>query len=263
MFIFVRRRTIKAGKLTQALDFAIESSAHVGKVIGKTIAVQRLAYGQPAGVLQFSYLVDQMSELDETVERIASDAGAAEFANRGAELFEGLPEDNIGRVVVSTFDGPKPVMSIVSAVGAPGKLPEVTAFGVEMQELLASTTGEPAAFVIRNFGTRWRRALRSGGRLDGRPSGGEREAPRRWRVRQADGANRRALRPRERPHSDPAQDQLTREQSTRAEAPLRASARAQAPTRARTRSRGLRPCSLARAEVSGDRVRGGGRPRPG
>ncbi len=152
MFIFVRRRTIKAGKLTQALDFAIESSAHVGKVIGKTIAVQRLAYGQPAGVLQFSYLVDQMSELDETVERIASDAGAAEFANRGAELFEGLPEDNIGRVVVSTFDGPKPVMSIVSAVGAPGKLPEVTAFGVEMQELLASTTGEPAAFVIQISG---------------------------------------------------------------------------------------------------------------
>jgi len=152
MFIFVRRRTIKAGKLTQALDFAIESSAHVGKVIGKTIAVQRLAYGQPAGVLQFSYFVDQMSELDETVERIASDAGAAEFANRGAELFEGLPEDNIGRVVVSTFDGPKPVMSIVSAVGAPGKLPEVTAFGVEMQELLTSTTGEPAAFVIQISG---------------------------------------------------------------------------------------------------------------
>jgi len=147
MFIFVRRRTIKAGKLTQALDFAIESSAHVGKVIGKTIAVQRLAYGQPAGVLQFSYLVDQMSELDETVERIASDAGAAEFANRGAELFEGLPEDNIGRVVVTTFDGPKPVMNIVSAVGAPGKFPEVLAFGVEMQQLLTSTTGEPAAFV--------------------------------------------------------------------------------------------------------------------
>jgi hypothetical protein len=147
MFIFVRRRTIKAGKLTQALDFAIESSAHVGKVIGKTVAVQRLAYGQPAGVLQFSYLVDQMSEFDESAERIAGDAGAADFASRGAELFEGLPEDNIGRVVVSTFDGPKPVMNIVSAVGAPGKFPEVLAFGVEMQQLLTSTTGEPAAFV--------------------------------------------------------------------------------------------------------------------
>jgi hypothetical protein len=43
-------------------------------------------------------------------------------------------------------------MSIVSAVGAPGKLPEVTAFGVEMQELLTSTTGEPAAFVIQISG---------------------------------------------------------------------------------------------------------------
>lgn len=147
MFIFVRRRMIKAGKLTQALDFSIESAAHVGKVIGKTIAVQRLVYGQPAGVLQFSYLVDQMSELDETVERIASDAGAAEFANRGADFFEGLPEDNIGRVVASNFEGPKPVMSVVSAVAAAGRLPEVLAFGVEMQQLLTSTTGEPAAFV--------------------------------------------------------------------------------------------------------------------
>ena len=109
--------------------------------------MQRLAYGQPAGVVQFSYIVDEMSELDETVDRIANDAGAAEFASRAAELFEGLPEDNIGRVVVSTFDGPKPVMSVVSAVTAPGKLPEVLAFGVEMQQLLTSTTGEPAAFV--------------------------------------------------------------------------------------------------------------------
>jgi hypothetical protein len=147
MFIFVRRRTIKAGKLPQALDFSIESAAHVSKVIGKNIAVQRLAYGQPAGVVQFSYLVDEMSELDETVERIASDAGAAEFASRAAELFEGLPEDNIGRVIVSTFDGPKPVMNVVTAVAVPGRFPEVTAFGVEMQQLLTSTTGEPAAFV--------------------------------------------------------------------------------------------------------------------
>ena len=147
MFIFVRRRTVKAGKLPQALDFSVESAEHIGKVIGKTIAVQRLAYGQSAGVVQFSYIVDQMSELDETVDRIASDAGAAEFASRAAELFEGLPEDNIGRVVVSTFEGPKPVMSLVSAVAAPGKLPEVLAFGVEMQQLLTSTTGEPAAFV--------------------------------------------------------------------------------------------------------------------
>lgn len=147
MFIFVRRRTVKAGKLSQALDFSIESAEHISKLIGKTIAVQRLAYGQPAGVVQFSYLVDQMSELDETVERIAGDAGAVEFASRAAELFEGLPEDNIGRVIVSTFEGPKSVMNIVSAVGLPGKFPEVAAFGVEMQQLLTSTTGEPAAFV--------------------------------------------------------------------------------------------------------------------
>jgi len=147
MFIFVRRRTSKAGKLSQALDFSIESAEHISKLIGKTIAVQRLAYGQPAGVVQFSYLVDQMSELDETVERIASDAGAVEFASRAAELFEGLPEDNIGRVIASTFEGPKSVMNIVSAVGAPGKFPEVVAFGVEMQQLMTSVTGEPAAFV--------------------------------------------------------------------------------------------------------------------
>ena len=83
MFIFVRRRTVKAGKLSQAFDFSIESAEHISKLIGKTIAVQRLAYGQPAGVVQFSYLVDQMSELDETVERIASDAGSGRVRQPG------------------------------------------------------------------------------------------------------------------------------------------------------------------------------------
>ena len=147
MFIFVRRRTIKVGKLPQALDFSIESAAHLSKVIGKNIAVQRLAYGQPAGVVQFSYLVDQMSELDETVERIAGDAGRPSSPAELPSCSKGFPRTTSGGCVVSTFEDPKPVMNVVSAVGAPGKLPEVTAFGVEMQQLLTSTTGEPAAFV--------------------------------------------------------------------------------------------------------------------
>ena len=66
MFIFIRRRTINPSKHTQALDFAIESAAHVSKVIGKPITVSRLAFGQPAGVVQFTYTVENMSELDES-----------------------------------------------------------------------------------------------------------------------------------------------------------------------------------------------------
>ncbi len=145
MFIFIRRRTINPSKHTQALDFAIESAAHVSKVIGKPITVSRLAFGQPAGVVQFTYTVENMSELDESSERVAGDAGATEFAGRAAELFIGASEDNIGRIVASTITDPKAVMSVVNAVAVPGKLAEVGAFGVEMQQLMTST-GHPAAF---------------------------------------------------------------------------------------------------------------------
>ena len=107
--------------------------------------MSRLAFGQPAGVVQFSYTVENMSELDESLERVADDAGAAEFAGRAHELFEGAPEDNINRIVASTFSDPKAVMSVVSAIGVPGKFAEVMAFGLEMQQLMAST-GRPAAF---------------------------------------------------------------------------------------------------------------------
>ena len=58
------------------------------------------------------------------------------------------PEDNIGRLVVSNFAEPKAVMNIVSAVAHAGRAAEVTAFGVEMQQVLTSTTGQPAAFVV-------------------------------------------------------------------------------------------------------------------
>ena len=37
MFIFLRRRMIKPSKFAQALDFSIESAAHVSKLIGKNI----------------------------------------------------------------------------------------------------------------------------------------------------------------------------------------------------------------------------------
>lgn len=148
MFIFIRRRTINPSKFTQALDFSVESAAHISKLIGKNITVSRLAFGQPAGLVQFSYLFENMSELDESNERIRSDAAAAEYGIRAAELFEGSPEDNLGRLVVSTFEDPKPIMSVVSAVAVPGKAAEVMAFGLEMQQVLASTTGHPAAFVV-------------------------------------------------------------------------------------------------------------------
>ena len=88
---------------------------------------------------------------------------AVEFASRAAELFEGLPEDNIGRVIASTFEGPKSVMNIVSAVGAPGKFPEVVAFGVEMQQLLTSSHGRTGSIRHGSLGRRWRRALCSRG----------------------------------------------------------------------------------------------------
>ncbi len=148
MFIFIRRRIVKPSKFTQALDFSIESAAHVSKLIGKNITVSRLAFGQPAGVVQFSYTFEHMSELDESNEKIGGDAATAEYGIRSAELFDGPPEDNVGRLVVSTFAEPKAVMNVVSAVALPGRAPEVMAFGVEMQQVLTSTTGQPAAFVI-------------------------------------------------------------------------------------------------------------------
>jgi hypothetical protein len=148
MFIFLRRRTIKPSKFAQALDFSIESAAHVSKLIGKNITVSRLAFGQPAGVVQFSYTFEHMSELDESNEKIGGDAATADYGIRSAELFDGPPEDNIGRLVVTNFAEPKAVMNIVSAVAQAGRAADVTAFGVEMQQVLTSTTGQPAAFVV-------------------------------------------------------------------------------------------------------------------
>ena len=123
--------------------------------------------GEPAGVVQFSYTFEHMSELDESNEKIGGDAATADFGIRSAELFDGPPEDNIGRLIVSNFAEPKAVMNIVSAVAQPGRAAEVTAFGVEMQQVLTSTTGQPAAFVVGISGafggsaslwapTRWR-----------------------------------------------------------------------------------------------------------
>ena len=147
-FVFTRRRIIKPSKFPQALDFSLESAAHVGKLIGKNIAVSRLTYGQPAGVVQFTYLFENMGELDQSQEQITTDAATAEYGVRAAELFEGAPEDNIGRLVVSTIQEPRPVMNVISAITAPGKAADMMAFGTEMHEIVTAVTGAPAAFVV-------------------------------------------------------------------------------------------------------------------
>ena len=148
MFVFTRRRIIKPSQFAQAVDFSIESAAHVSKLIGKNITVSRLTFGQPAGVVQFTYLFDHMSELDQSQERITSDAATAEYGIRAAELFEGAPEDNLGRLVVSTMQEPRPVMSVISAIGVPGRAADVVAFGTEMHQAVSSATEAPAAFVV-------------------------------------------------------------------------------------------------------------------
>jgi hypothetical protein len=148
MFVFTRRRIIKPSKFAQALDFSLESAAHVGKLIGKNIAVSRLTYGQPAGVVQFTYLFDHMGELDQSQEKITSDAATAEYGVRAAELFEGAAEDNIGRLVVSTIQEIRPVMNVISAVASAGRAADVAAFGMEMHQAVTSATGAPAAFVV-------------------------------------------------------------------------------------------------------------------
>ena len=191
------------------MDFSIESAAHVSKLIEKNITVSRIAFGQPAGVVQFNYTFEHMTELDESNEKIGGDAATADFGIRSAELFDGPPEDNIGRLVVSNFAEPKTVINIVSAVADAGRAADVTAFGVEMQQVLTSTTGEPAAFVVGISGVFGGTALRCGRRLDGEPGRREREAPSRRDVRQAHGEGRRAVRARDRTVGDPPQDQLT------------------------------------------------------
>ena len=147
MFIFLRRRMIKPSKFAQALDFSIESAAHVSKLIEKNITVSRLVFGQPAGVVQFSYTFEHMTELDESSEhRRRCCDGRLRHPVRGAVRW--TPEDNIGRLVVSNFAEPKTAINIVSAVTHAGRAADVTAFGVEMQQVLTSATGEPAAFVV-------------------------------------------------------------------------------------------------------------------
>ena len=140
--------TVASRAAGSGVDFSIESAAHVSKLIGKIITVSRLAFGQPAGVVQFNYTFEQMSELDESDEKIGGDAATADYGIRSAELFDGLAEDNIGRLVVSNIAEPKAVMNVVSAVAHAGRAAEVSAFGVEMQQVLTSTTGQPAAFVV-------------------------------------------------------------------------------------------------------------------
>ena len=122
-------------------------------------------------------------------------------------LFDGPPEDNIGRLVVSNFAEPKAVMNIVSAVAHAGRAAEVMAFGVEMQQVLTSTTGQPAGFVVGISGvfggTRFAVGADSMASLED-----ANEKPSRRHIRQAHGEGRRPVRTRHRTVGDPPQDQL-------------------------------------------------------
>ncbi len=125
-FVFTRRRS-QPSQFAQAVA-SPSSLLHVSKLIGRhhSVSLRLAARGSRA-----LHLLSHMSELDQSQEKITSDAATAEYGTGAAELFEGAAEDNIGRLVVSTIQEPRTVMSVISATAFPGRAADVVVFGTE------------------------------------------------------------------------------------------------------------------------------------
>ncbi len=153
MYLYTRTDRMQLGKADEAIAFATEAAAYVTAKTGIQVYTWSSVFGAPLGTVSWSARLDSMAALGDMQAQLAVDAGFADLAKRGSEVFVGELTDSIAQLVASTStEGPQAFASIVTAQCAGGRIADAMTWGVDMMETIGKLTGLPSMMLQGMFG---------------------------------------------------------------------------------------------------------------
>jgi hypothetical protein len=153
MYLFSRNYKAQAGKAVEAATAAVTIADKGSTITGHPIYVWRTAFGAPIGTLSWSMRLESQAQLIELGEKLEADPTFVEMQLGLAESFEGDMVDRLVSVVSGTpAPTPPTYIATVEASMAEGKYAEAIAFGVSMQEFIASELGLTTMFGAETYG---------------------------------------------------------------------------------------------------------------
>lgn len=153
MYLFNRTRQAKSDRLIDATAGAVEIATKVTQLTGLEIYVWTFRFGQPVGTMMWSARLEHQADLFTATEKMAADPGYIDMAMGMADLYEGNGVDAMFTVVSGTpSDSPSKFIQLTQATMSNGKYAEAMAFGVDMQEFIATERGQPTMFGASTYG---------------------------------------------------------------------------------------------------------------
>lgn len=135
------------------LGFAVDIAEEVERASGVPLSVWTVLYGRPMGTVSWSAQLDSFVDLATFSSKLAESSSHMEKVQAAAGLWiPGSFEDRLANVVhTAGAPGSVDCVSSLTAVAAPGRMGDATAFGAEVSDHVAALTGCSLTFCVDAF----------------------------------------------------------------------------------------------------------------
>jgi hypothetical protein len=150
MYVFNRTRITNPTDLPEAKALAVKIASVASKIVGRPITAFETRFGGP-GHISWSTPVEDMATLGDLTEKLSADPAFQKLMDKGRSLW-GHAEDQLMQIIASSITSSEnQLYASTVATPAPGKLAEVVAYGVKVQEYVTKA-GFHGVFGASTFG---------------------------------------------------------------------------------------------------------------
>ncbi len=168
MYVFNRIRIVNPQDYTEARQLAVKIASAATKIVGQPITAFETRFGGP-GAISWSSPVADMAALEDLTTKLATDPGFQKMIEKGRPLW-GPADDHLTQIIASNIKSSENrAYASTVATSAPGKLADVVAHGVKIQEYVAKAgfSGLFGSSVFGSYGeVGWLLGLESMAQLD-------------------------------------------------------------------------------------------------
>ncbi len=154
MYINIRSAQA-ANDLPGAIGFAVDMAAEVEAASGVAIGVWTGLYGVPMGTVSWSAQVESFATMAAVGQKLAESesyaAKAAEAGEKGLFVTGSFADRLLNVVHQAGTPGAIGYVSSLTATAHAGNTAEAIAFGADMADFVAATTGNAVSFCVNSF----------------------------------------------------------------------------------------------------------------
>lgn len=156
MYLFHRSVRLGPGNLRHQLSWALAMTEKVNQISESTFRLWTPAFSPGIGTLVWGTIVDELSELEATEDKLMVDDGYHMLVEEGAKFSSGdAINDGLSQYLYADIDRtaePPAYLSVVTASLNPGQMVHGVEVGIEIAQRATQSLGVPVSFLKTTTG---------------------------------------------------------------------------------------------------------------